>query len=216
MKNLAERYLSDDDREKIMKAVREVEQYTSGEIVPMVVSSSYHYPMSNVIGGIALALPVSLILTDLIGGWLWIGKQNMWLFLGIMTILFIFFHWVVKHILWLKRLFISKREINEEVEEAALINFFNEGLYNTRDRTGILLFISIFERRVWVLADSGINEKVKKGQWDKTVEIILDGIRKKDQADAILKAIKEVGELLKEHFPKKPDDRDELQNLKLF
>ena len=213
MKNLVKNFLTDIDQKKIIDSVKEVEQYTSGEIVPMVVSCSYHYPMSDVIGGFALALPFSLVLTNFIGGWLWIGTQNMWLFLGIITILFILFHWIVKHVLWLKRLFISKREIDEEVEEAALIAFFEEGLYGTCDKTGVLIFISLFEHRVWVLADKGINEKVSKMQWDKIVNIILEGIKKNSQSDAICHAIKEVGEILKDHFPIRTDDRDELKNL---
>lgn len=213
MKNLAKNFLTDTDQKKIIDSVKQVERITSGEIVPMVISSSYHYPMSDVIGAVTFALPISLIMTNFIGGRLWIGTHNMWLFLGIMTILFIFFQWIVKNNLWLKRLFISKRELDEEVEEAARISFFNEGLYQTRDKTGILLFISVFERRVWVLADKGINDKVPRGQWDKIVSIILDGIRQKRQADAICRAIEEVGEILNEHFPVRADDRDELTNL---
>ncbi|MBN2062741.1 MAG: TPM domain-containing protein [Deltaproteobacteria bacterium] len=213
MKNLVKNFLTDDDQEKIIDSVKQVEHSTSGEIVPTVVSCSYHYPMSDVIGGFVLALPLSLILTHFIGGWLWIGTQNMWLFLGIMTVLFIFFHRFVKHVLCLKRLFISKREIDEEVEEAALVSFFNEGLYRTRDKTGVLLFISVFEHRVWVLADSGINEKVAIGQWDKIVNSILEGIKQKRQADAICQAIKEIGKILEEHFPAKADDRNELKDL---
>jgi len=213
MKKLTKNFLSDADREKIIDAVKNSEQLTSGEIVPMVVSASYHYPMSNVIGGIAFALPLSLILTYIIGGWLWIGTQNMWLFLGIMTILFIAFHQIVKLVLPLKRLFISRREIDEEVEEAALTGFFNKGLYRTRDETGILIFISVFEHRAWILADRGINEKVSKGYWDEIVNIIVDGIKQKNQAEAICRAVKKVGELLQEHFPIKSDDRDELKNL---
>ncbi|MBW1912444.1 MAG: hypothetical protein JRI43_04605 [Deltaproteobacteria bacterium] len=211
MKKLTKNFLSDADREKIIDAVKNSEQLTSGEIVPMVVSASYHYPMSNVIGGIAFALPLSLILTYIIGGWLWIGTQNMWLFLGIMTILFIAFHQIVKLVLPLKRLFISRREIDEEVEEAALTGFFNKGLYRTRDETGILIFISVFEHRAWILADRGINES--KGYWDEIVNIIVDGIKQKNQAEAICRAVKKVGELLQEHFPIKSDDRDELKNL---
>jgi len=71
MENLAETFLNDQDRQRIKKAVEEAEKYTSGEIVPMVVSRSYHYPMSDVIGGIIFALPLSLIMTYFIGGWLW-------------------------------------------------------------------------------------------------------------------------------------------------
>ncbi len=213
MQNLAEKFLNDQDRERIRKAVEEAERHTSGEIIPMVVSRSYHYPMSDVIGGNIFALPLSLIMTYFIGGWLWIGHYNMWLFLGITTVLFILFHRIIKHNDRIKRLLISDREIEEEVEEAAITGFFHEGLYRTRDGTGILIFISVFERRVWVLADRGINEKVKQGQWDEIVGMIIEGIKNNDQASAICKAIEEVGRTLKEHFPIKVADMDELQNL---
>ena len=213
MKNRVEKFLSNEDREKINDAVEEAEKHTSGEIVPMIVSRSYHYPMSDVIGGFILALPLSLIISYLMGGWLWIGNNNMWLFLGVITILFLLCHQVVKRIESLKRLFISDREIDEEVEEAAVTGFFREGLYRTRDETGILIFISVFEHRVWVLADRGINEKVKEGQWDEIVRMIIEGIKNKDQVNAICKAVDEIGRILKEHFPIKEDDRDELKNI---
>ena len=45
---------------------------------------------------------------------------------------------------------------DEEVQEAVLTAFFKEELYRTRDETGILIFISVFEHKVWVLADRGI------------------------------------------------------------
>jgi putative membrane protein len=213
MKNSLEKFLNDEDREEIKSAVEEVEKFTSGEIVPMVVSRSYHYPMSDVIGGFIFALPLSLLISYLMGGWLWIGNNNMWLFLGVITILYVICHQVVKRTEGLKRLFISDREIDEEVEEAAVTGFFREGLYRTRDETGILIFISVFERRVWILADRGINEKVKEGQWNEIVRMIIEGIKNKDQVNAICKAVEEVGRILKEHFPIKEDDRDELKNL---
>lgn len=213
MKNLAKRFLSKSDRDSIVTAVKDAEKLTAGEIVPMVVSASYHYPMADVIGAAALALPASLIVTPLVGGWLWIGTGSMWLFLGFFTVLFIAFHEIVKRSLWLKRLFISQREIDEEVEEAAITGFYREGLYRTRDETGVLIFISVFEHKVRILADRGINEKVEQGWWDDVVRIIIDSIRHQRQAQGICEAVKKVGELLKVHFPVQPDDTDELNNL---
>jgi putative membrane protein len=213
MKSLAQQFLSDQDREKIIQTVREVELETAGEIVPMVVSRSYSYPMADVIGGTVFALPVSLILSYFIGGWLWIGNQNMWLFLGILTICFMAFHQTCKHLPWLKRMFISQREIEEEVEEAASVSFLREGLYQTRNRTGILIFISVFERQVWILGDQGINSKVSKDQWDRIIRMITDGIKQKNQAAAICQAVKAAGKLIKTHFPIRPDDQNELKNL---
>ena len=213
MANLAKKFLSEQDREKIRNKVKEVEKLTSGEIVPMIVSRSYHYPVSDIIGGALFAFPLSLIFTYFMGGWFWIGNFNLWLFLGIFAVLFILFHQIIKHTGGLKRFFISDREITEEVEEAAVTSFFREGLYRTRDETGILIFISVFERRVWVLADRGINAKVKQGQWNEIVTMIIEGIKNNSQAEAICKAIDEAGRILKEHFPIKTDDTNELKNL---
>jgi uncharacterized membrane protein len=155
--------------------VAAAEKKTAGEIVCMVVSSSYHYPLANVLGATAAALPASLLGTHFLGAWLWIGSQNMWLFLGLFTICFALFHWVVERFPALKRRFISRREIDEEVEEAAINAFFRQGLYRTRDANGVLLFISVFEHKVWLLADRGIHEKVTQDDWDALVDQCYPG-----------------------------------------
>lgn len=179
----------------------------------MIVSSSYHYPMSNVIGATTLALPLALILTPLAGAWLWLGTRNLWLFLGLFTLLFIACYLTVKHSTGLKRAFVSRKEMDIEVEEAAVTNFFKHGLYRTRENNGILLFVSVFEHRVWILADQGINEKVPEGHWDAIVARLTEGIRRRQAAAAICRAINTIGEELKQHFPVKADDTDELKNL---
>jgi len=213
MKDLAKTFLSDDECARVDTAVKEAEKISAGEIVVMIISASYQYPLAAVIGAAAFALPLALIFTALTGAWLWIGGQNMWLFLGFLTVFFILFHEVIKRSPWLKRFFISRSEIDDEVEEAAITNFFDQDLYRTRDETGVLVLISVFERRVWILADRGINAKVPAGQWDKIVKMITDGIKQKRSADAICAAVEKIGALLKTHFPIKPDDTDELKNL---
>ena len=213
MQDLAKSFLSEDEHARVDTAVKEAEKLTAGEIVVMIISASYEYPMANVIGAAAFALPLALIYAPLTGAWLWIGGQNMWLFLGFLTVFFILFHEIIKRIPWLKRFFISRREIDDEVEEAAITNFFDRDLYRTRDETGVLVLISVFERRVWVLADRGINAKVNEGQWDEIVKMIADGIKQKRAADAICKAVEKIGAILAEHFPVKPDDTNELKNL---
>ena len=213
MQDLSRKFLTAQQQEQIEAAVQAAEKETSGEIVCMIQSASYHYPMADVIGAAALSLPLALAVTPLVGGWLWLGMHNMWLFLASFTLFFTAFYFAVKHTAWLKRLFISKHEIEEEVEEAASISFFRHGLYRTRDATGVLIFISVFERKVWLLADRGINGKVPPGQWNATVSRITDGIRQKRPAEAIIEGIQSVGRQLKAQFPVKPDDTDELRNL---
>ena len=213
MKDLAQHFLTEAERNQVENAVNAAEKRTAGEIVVMIISSSYQYPLANVIGATAFALPLALLLTPLTGSWLWIGPQNMWLFLGFLTVFFIIFHEVVKRTAWLKRLFISQREIDDEVEEAAVTQFFDQDLYRTRDENGVLVLISVFERRVWMLADRGINAKVRQNQWDDIVTMITEGIKQERAADAICAAVEKIGDLLEAHFPIKPDDSNELKNL---
>jgi putative membrane protein len=137
----------------------------------------------------------------------------MWLFLSLFTILFFVFYMLAKNSAELKRRFISQREIEEEVEEAAVTGFFRHGLYRTRDATGVLIFISVFEHKVWVLADHGINTKIEQGTWKDIVQTITDGIKNGQPADAICTAIQKVGTILESHFPIKPDDTNELGNV---
>jgi putative membrane protein len=213
MKNLAQKFLTAGEYEQINAAVEAAEKLTAGEIVCMVQSTSYHYPMSDVIGAATLALPAALALTPLVGGWLWLGTQNMWIFLSILVPALALCHWVVKNCPWLKRIFISSREIAEEVEEAAVTNYFKHGLYRTKDSTGILIFVSVFERKVWVLADHGIDAKVSSDHWRSVVAGITEGIRNKQAAASICQAIQTIGRTLAEHFPVAPDDTNELDNV---
>jgi len=213
MKNLAQKFLTSGEYDQINAAVAAAEKKTAGEIVCMIQSASYHYPMSDVIGAATLALPAALALTPLVGGRLWLGTQNMWIFLSILVLAFAIGLWVVKYCPWIKRIFISDREIAEEVEEAAITNFFKHGLYRTKDGTGILIFISVFERKVWVLADRGIDAKVPSDHWQSVVAGITDGIRSKQAAASICLAIQTIGRTLAEHFPVAPDDTDELENV---
>lgn len=213
MKNLAQNFLTDQERDQINAAVEAAERMTSGEIVCMVQSASYHYPMANVIGATTLAIPLALVMTQLVGGWLWLGTQNMWLFISCFSFLFGLSYFGIRQTTWLKRLFISQKDMDEEVEEAAITNFFQHGLYRTRDATGILIFISLLERKVWVLADHGINAKMAAGTWDAMVATITRGIKTGQAAPAICQAVESIGKKLTDSFPIQPEDENELKNI---
>ncbi|MFH1076457.1 MAG: hypothetical protein V1753_06400 [Pseudomonadota bacterium] len=210
---MVKEFLSEEDKHRIIDSVKEAECCTTGEIVPMVVSASYHYPMADVIGATLFAFTLSIFMTPLVGGFFWIGAQNMWVFIGLFAVKFTLFHTLIRRIPSLKRVFVSKKEIDEEVEEAAITSFFKQNICRTRDATGVLIYISLFEHKVYVLADKGINAMVAQGEWDEIVKLIVDGIRQKRGGEVISEAVRRVGIILKEYFPAKPDDKDELDNL---
>ena len=74
----------------------------------------------------------------------------------------------------------------------------------------MLLFVSLFERRVIVLGDEGIDAVVDAGQWERTDAAILEGIAKGQLCDGLLAGITSVGDVLEEKFPWREGDRNEI------
>lgn len=201
------RFFSEDEKTLIEAAVQAVEKQTSGEIVPMLISESYDYPRAEILGAGLFSLALGLTLS-----WAF-GNSSVWVFLPVFVLAYFPFKCLIRALPALKRRLIHPDEITAEVEEKALTSFLEQGLHHTRDATGILILISIFERRVQVLADRGINDKVPPHSWDEIVSIVTRGIHEENACEALCRAIERCGELLVEHFPVRSDDTDELPNL---
>jgi putative membrane protein len=91
--------------------------------------------------------------------------------------------------------------------------FLKEEVFNTRHRTGIMIFVSFFEHEVIVMADRGISKVVEQKVWDKIVRDLTDSIRKRKITEGIEAAIKQCGEILLEKgFKKTSDDVNELRD----
>jgi putative membrane protein len=203
----AQTIFSDAEKERIEAAVRDAESRTIGEIVPLVVDESYDYPQAEIVGAGFFSLATATTLS-----WAFAGS-SLWVFLALFLLLFFPFRCLLRRLPELKRRLIHPGEIAAEVEEKALVSFIEQGLHHTRDKTGILILVSLFEHRVFVLADRGINKQVPKETWDEIVHIVTEGIHSGRTSDALCAAITRCGELLEVHFPKKTDDTDELPNL---
>lgn len=200
-------FFSADEKRRIEAAVAEAEQRTSGEIVPMVVEAAYDYPRAEIIGGGFFALAFA----SLFSWWWW--HASLWAFLPAFLLLYLPCKWLIRFTPALKRRLIAEAEIDAEVEEKALVSFVEQGLHHTRDNTGILILICLFEHRVEVLADRGINALVPKETWQEIVAIITDGLRRGQACEALCRAVDRCGEILAGHFPMREDDSDELPNL---
>jgi len=203
----AKTFFSEADKQRIEAAVREAESRTSGEIVPMVVDESYDYPRAEIIGAGFFSLATAVFIS-----WAF-GHSSVWIFLPVFLVLYLPFKGLIRSLPELKRRLIHPVEISAEIEEKALVSFLEKGLHHTRDKTGILILISLFEHRVFVLADQGINDKVPKSTWDEIVRMVTAGISEGRTADALCTAVSRCGDLLEQHFPVKSDDTDELPNL---
>ena len=83
---------------------------------------------------------------------------------------------------------------------------------NTRDITGIMILITKLQRKIEVLADCGINEKVEKSYWDNLVQSLTSDIAKGNLVDGLVRAIETCGESLSSSFPLKENDSNEISN----
>ena len=207
MKNLAHSFITQDEKDTLVQCVKDVEKQTSGEIVPVIASMSYEYPRATHLGGMTFGILTATGFT------MALGREDMWVFLGFFLAFYVIFSRLLAVFPALKKPFISKREMQEEVEEAAVTSFYLNGLHRTRDLTGIIIYVSVFERSVQILADKGINDKVNPEVWDKVIAMITQGIRAGRPGEALCQGVKRCGELIIEHFPVKHDDTDELPNL---
>lgn len=207
MKTLAKTFLTKEEQETLKRCVAEVEKKTSGEIVPVIASSSYDYPRAAHLGGFLCSILTAICIAMLI------DQEDMWTFLALFLGGYFVFSRLLNALPDLKQPFISKREMREEVEEAALTSFYLNGLHRTRDLTGIIIYVSVYEHSVQILADKGINDKVDPAVWEEVVNEITKGIKDGRPGEALCHGVNRCGELITKHFPIKPDDTNELPNL---
>jgi uncharacterized membrane protein len=106
----------------------------------------------------------------------------------------------------------SFREFKRDIKDLAEKEFRKLGMINTRDRTGILLFLLLGERKFYIFADEGINNKAPKDTWDKVRDEIQLQFREGKFANGLIHGIERVGKILVEHFPVRKDDTNELSN----
>jgi putative membrane protein len=200
----ANRFFSEEEKEKIKATTRDVESRTIGEVVVMVVGSSDPYVEADLLGGVLLGSLLSFILTALF------FHSSIWSFVPMSFIFFFPSQWFVRKVIPLKALFISRERKADAVRRRAISAFYDHGLYKTRKNTGVLFLISWLERKVWVLADKGIHEKIGQESLNQIATLVSQGVREGRPCEALCEAIRKMGEALCEHFPVTPGDTNEL------
>jgi len=200
----SETFFSEAQNAEITRTIQEVELQTSGEVAVMVVDQSDSYPESRILAGMIVGGLLALAVTDLL------LDDSLWGFLPLAATFALLIAWLVGYCPAVKRFFIPAARLEEMVREQAVQGFYKQGLYKTRDATGVLFFISLFEHRVWVLADQGIYEKITQESLQAHATDIASGIKDGRAAEALCEEIRRAGEMLSHHFPVRDDDSNEL------
>lgn len=108
---------------------------------------------------------------------------------------------------------LSRKEQKEALRRRAIKEFSKLGIHNTKDKTGVLIMVSLEERMVQVLAGNGINSVVPENTWPSMVHHVTEGIKAGNPAQGIIMAVADIGTMLSEKFPLKSDDFNELSNV---
>lgn len=204
---------SQSDLDRIAAAVREAEGKTSGEIVPYFVDHSDKYQESVWRGGalfFALGGLIIIAVHLLSTSWIGLGPiEIILLLLGSLALGMILVHFIPS----LKRMLAGNDLVEQRVAQRAAQAFIAEEVFNTRDRTGILLFLSFLEQKVIVVGDSGINAKVHQSEWHDVVDRVVRGVNAGRPAEGLIDAIHQCGTLLRTHGVKRrAGDKNELPN----
>lgn len=208
---------SDEDLQRIKNAVKEAESKISGEIVPVIVERSGVYTIANykaaLISGVFFFIMMIMLDRYIIED----ATHTLYY-----DPLFIFFVVVAGGALGalvshfsppVKRWLVSRAYMDESCRQSAENAFLEEEIFNTRHRTGIMIFISFFEHEVIVMADRGISKVVDQDEWDKIVAEMVGNIRSGRVVEGVEVAIKRCGEiLLRKGFQKSDDDINELRD----
>jgi len=204
------------DEKRIREAVQRAEERTAGEIVPVVVPRSASYESvawRAAAGATLLALTGVLLVLQFYDGW---GLG--WLYTPWGVVLAGLSAAIVGGVLGMyvppvQRFLAGEDRLDETVHRRALQSFVEEEVFDTRDRTGILLFVSLHEHRIEVLGDTGINELVRPDDWAEVVTRIREGIRNDNLTEGLVDAIGMCGRLLERRGVNlRPDDENELSN----
>lgn len=107
------------------------------------------------------------------------------------------------------RVFISHKPVKDPVAEAQSA-FVRLGMGETRHRNAVLIFLAPRTHKFAVIGDTGVHEKCGDIFWTVLAKAMTEHFRKSEFTLGILHGVRTAGELLAQHFPRRPEDRDEL------
>ena len=214
--------MSEADHQRVSAAVSAAEAHSAGEIVTIVTRQSDSYADVALLWSAFVAFLALTVLTlapdfylalydRLTGGWVqqWHAREIFGLALLIASLKFAGM-WLLQ--LWPPlRLFLVPRPLRHARVRARAITCFKVGAERrTTGRTGILIYLSLAERRAEIVADEAIASKVAPEVWGEAMAAMIGPIRDGRLADGMIAAVEKVGAVLAEHFPRDGGDRNEL------
>jgi putative membrane protein len=215
-------HMSADDHRLVTAAVAAAEAETSGEIVTIVTDLSDPYRDTPLIwASLAALIALSAIALcpefyqglyeRLMGGWTYDYTPGQWL--GVATA-FAALKWLGTFLIlqWLPlRLALTPGAEKARRVRARATSLFRVGAEaRTAGKTGVLLYLSLRERRADIVADAAIAAKVAPEVWGDAMAALIDHVREGRAGVGMAEAVAQMGAVLAEHFPKGSENPNEL------
>lgn len=215
-------HMSADDHRLVTAAVAAAEAQTSGEIVTIVSGQSDRYletafAWASIVSFAALTA-IALYPTffqglyeAILGGWTYDYTPGQWL--GIATA-FAALKWIGTFLILQYRpirLFLTPGAVKaRRVRERATKLFRVGAEARTAGKTGVLLYLSLSERRADIVADEAIAAKVTPAVWGEAMVALLDQVRADRAGQGMAEAVSQMGAVLAAYFPKGSENPNEL------
>jgi putative membrane protein len=191
--------------ERLAQAVAEAERHTAGEIVVVAVGRSDPWTVQRA----ALAFAVAALCTvaaaalaPAVGAGWWAA-----IFAALFAVSF-----ALSGVPALLRLLLRDDEVDAVVLREAKVAFVDHGVHRTADRAGVIVYLSLLEHRVQILADAGVHRVVGEEGWRSWVERVTGAMRA-SSVDELVKVVEELGGILAKAFPPRAENPDELPNV---
>ncbi len=191
-------------RTRIASAIKEIESRTSAEVEAAIRRVSGRYRDIDYLLGLAVALVTLGVLLFHPKPWA-IRSMPVDILLA-----FIAGSVIGAHAWGLRRILVPRRRQAERVREAALATFTELGVSRTHGRNGILVYVSLFERRVEVVPDIGIDVVALGAGWTQGLDAMNAALRRRHDLDRFVDALRSLGPVLGSAMPRTPEDRNEL------
>ena len=185
--------LSKEDREAVAAAIREAEKHSSGQIVCVLAHSSSDYAHVPILWASVLEL---LLPWPLIEFTSWSVQRIFLLQIAVFLGAALVFSWMP-----LRLALVPGAVRRARAHRAALEQFVVRRVAHTKNRTGVLVFVSLAERYARIIADEGIAQKVHGSEWQAAIDELVSHIRGGRIAQGLIAAIERCGAALAAHAP---------------
>jgi putative membrane protein len=179
--------------EAVAAAIREAEQKSSGQIVCVLARASSAYAHVPLLWASALALITPWPLIDFTP---WSVQRIFLAQLVVFLVAAIVFSW-----LRLRLLLVPRAVQRSRAHHAAIEQFVVRRVAHTKNRCGILIFVSLAEHYARIIADDGIAQKVPNAEWQTAVDALVAHMRGGDIAAGFTAAIERCSAVLAAHAP---------------